>query len=228
MHHNGAWIKYALGVCMWIVKRVTLIPQRIKQMHMRCSSNAYKWCGWSCIIWLAAKLRKADDGKGRRQPFSYRSSYAWVSIHTIGLAGDYSEQRSTADRRLHRGHAGHGWGDMSFISWWSSSFALGSRCCQRRLKERNKAECGRMWKAVFWISLIGQLVYKRRHDNVWMYRQCQGMNVSWYESKCYILQRTVLVRFDGEGRLRSWSYFCVGLEMRPSLENYMQMRIKCI
>ena len=213
MHHNGAWIKYALGVCMWIVKRVTLIPQRIKQMHMRCSSNAYKWCGWSCIIWLAAKLRKADDGKGRRQPFSYRSSYAWVSIHTIGL---------------HRGHAGHGWGDMSFISWWSSSFALGSRCCQRRLKERNKAECGRMWKAVFWISLIGQLVYKRRHDNVWMYRQCQGMNVSWYESKCYILQRTVLVRFDGEGCLRSWSYFCVGLEMRPSLENYMQMRIKCI
>ena len=98
MHHNGAWIKYALGVCMWIVKRVTLIPQRIKQMHMRCSSNAYKWCGCSCIIWLAAKLRKADDGKGRRQPFSYRSSYAWVSIHTIGLAGDYSEQRPTAVR----------------------------------------------------------------------------------------------------------------------------------
>lgn len=137
-------------------------------------------------------------------------------------------QHSALRARLHRGHAGHGWGDMSFISWWSSSFALGSRCCQRRLKERNKAECGRMWKAVFWISLIGQLVYKWRHDNVQEYRQCQGMNVSWYESKCYILQRTVLVRFDGEGRLRSWSYFCVGLEMRPSLENYMQMRIKCI
>lgn len=137
-------------------------------------------------------------------------------------------QHSVLRARLHRGHAGHGWGDMSFISWWSSSFALGSRCCQRRLKERNKAECGRMWRAVFWISLIGQLVYKRRHDNVRMYRQCQGMNVSWYESKCYILQRTVLVRFDGEGCLRSWSYFCVGLEMRPSLENYMQMRIKCI
>ncbi len=137
-------------------------------------------------------------------------------------------QHSALRARLHRGHAGHGWGDMSFISWWSSSFALGSRCCQRRLKERNKAECGRMWRAVFWISLIGQLVYKRRHDNVRMYRQCQGMNVSWYESKCYILQRTVLVRFDGEGCLRSWSYFCVGLEMRPSLENYMQISLRSI
>ena len=137
-------------------------------------------------------------------------------------------QHSALRARLHRGHAGHGWGDMSFISWWSSSFALGSRCCQRRLKERNKAECGRMWKAVFWIFLIGQLVYKRRHDNVRMYRQCQGMNVSWYESKCYILQRTVLVRFDGEGRLRSWSYFCVGLEMRPSLENYMHLSLRSI
>ena len=225
---------------MWIVKRVTLIPQRIKQMHMRCSSNAYKWCGWSCIIWLAAKLRKADDGKGRRQPFSYRSSYAWsaftllawlvIILNNARQLFDFlgTAQHSALRARLHRGHAGHGWGDMSFISWWSSSFALGSRCCQRRLKERNKAECGRMWRAVFWISLIGQLVYKRRHDNVRMYRQCQGMNVSWYESKCYILQRTVLVRFDGEGCLRSWSYFCVGLEMRPSLENYMQMRIKCI
>lgn len=89
-------------------------------------------------------------------------------------------QHSALRARLHRGHAGHGWGDISFISWWSSSFALGSRCCQRRLKERNKAECGRMWKAVFWISLIGQLVYKWRHDNVQEYRQCQGMNVRLY------------------------------------------------
>lgn len=85
-------------------------------------------------------------------------------------------QHSALRARLHRGHAGHGWGDMSFISWWSSSFALGSRCCQRRLKERNKAECGRMWKAVFWISLIGQLVYKRRHDNVC---GCTGSVKEW-------------------------------------------------
>ena len=61
-------------------------------------------------------------------------------------------QHSALRARLHRGHAGHGWGDMSFISWWSSSFALGSRCCQRRLKERNKAECEGQFSEYLWLD----------------------------------------------------------------------------
>lgn len=60
---------FGVRVCMIIVKRVTLVPQRIKHMHMRCSSNAENGAVGPSSIRLAAH-RRADDGKGRRRPFT--------------------------------------------------------------------------------------------------------------------------------------------------------------
>lgn len=60
-------LKLSTGICMPFEVGVTFSLQQ-KQSSMRCSSNAFERCGWSCIFQNKAAFARVDDEKGRCRP----------------------------------------------------------------------------------------------------------------------------------------------------------------